>query len=44
MEGANLNLAEDGSVESVTDGSSALAAYLKLCELQGFERPTGILE
>jgi 2,4'-dihydroxyacetophenone dioxygenase len=43
MEGANLNLAEDGSVESVTDGPSALAAYLKLCEMQGSSQPTGIL-
>lgn len=43
MEGANLNLAEDGSVESVTDGSSTLAAYQKLCEAQGFEVPSGVL-
>ncbi|GAA1973663.1 2,4'-dihydroxyacetophenone dioxygenase family protein [Catenulispora subtropica] len=43
MEGANLNLAEDGSVESVTDGSSTLAAYQKLCEAQGFEPPSGVL-
>jgi 2,4'-dihydroxyacetophenone dioxygenase len=43
MEGANLNLAEDGSVESVTDGSSTLAAYRKLCEAQGFEVPSGVL-
>ncbi|MBX6387793.1 MAG: 2,4'-dihydroxyacetophenone dioxygenase family protein [Frankia sp.] len=39
MYGANLNLAADGSVESVTDGTSALNAYLALCEAQGFGRP-----
>lgn len=43
MEGANLNLAEDDSVESVTDGTSTLAAYRKLCEAQGFEVPSGVL-
>ena len=43
MEGVNLNLAADGSVESVTDGSGTLAAYEALCEAQGFASPTGVL-
>ena len=37
--GANLNLDEDGNVESVTDGTSALAVYLALCEAAGHPRP-----
>jgi 2,4'-dihydroxyacetophenone dioxygenase len=43
MEGVNLNLAADGSVESVTDGLGTLAAYEALAEAQGFGRPTGVL-
>jgi 2,4'-dihydroxyacetophenone dioxygenase len=39
MYGANLNLREDGSVESITDGATTLAAYYALCEMQGFDRP-----
>jgi quercetin dioxygenase-like cupin family protein len=39
MYGANLNLREDGSVESVTDGAGTLAAYYALCEMQGLPRP-----
>lgn len=39
MYGVNLNLAEDGSVESVTDGAGVLAAYLAVCEAQGLGRP-----
>jgi 2,4'-dihydroxyacetophenone dioxygenase len=39
MYGANLNLREDGSVESVTDGATTLAAYYALCEMQGLDRP-----
>jgi hypothetical protein len=39
MYGANLNLAADGSVESVTDGAGTLAAYYALCEAQGLGRP-----
>jgi hypothetical protein len=35
----NLNLREDGSVESVTDGAGTLAAYLHLAEKQGLGRP-----
>jgi quercetin dioxygenase-like cupin family protein len=40
MYGANLNLREDGSVESVTDGAGTLEAYYALCEMQGFPRPS----
>jgi quercetin dioxygenase-like cupin family protein len=39
MYGANLNLREDGTVESITDGASTLAAYYALCETQGLPRP-----
>jgi 2,4'-dihydroxyacetophenone dioxygenase len=39
MYGANLNLRDDGTVESITDGATTLAAYYALCELQGFARP-----
>ena len=43
MEGANLNLDENDEVESVFNGPNTLAAYLALCEAQGFDAPTGIL-
>src|SRR4051812_26900892 len=39
MYGVNLNLREDGTVESITDGPGTLAAYYNLCEAQGFGRP-----
>jgi quercetin dioxygenase-like cupin family protein len=39
MYGANLNLRTDGTVESITDGASTLAAYYALCEMQGLPRP-----
>lgn len=39
MYGANLNLREDGTVDSVTDGATTLAAYFALCEAQGLGRP-----
>ncbi|HVT64926.1 MAG TPA: 2,4'-dihydroxyacetophenone dioxygenase family protein [Mycobacteriales bacterium] len=39
MYGMNLNLREDGSVESVTDGAGTLGAYLHLAEKQGHGRP-----
>ncbi|HEX3707287.1 MAG TPA: 2,4'-dihydroxyacetophenone dioxygenase family protein, partial [Mycobacteriales bacterium] len=39
MYGANLNLTEDGTIESVTDGAGTLAAYYYLAEKQGFGRP-----
>jgi 2,4'-dihydroxyacetophenone dioxygenase len=44
MYGSNLNLADDGSVESVTDGASTLAAYYALCEAQGLPRPNVITD
>jgi 2,4'-dihydroxyacetophenone dioxygenase len=43
IEGALLNLAPDGSVESVTDGPSILAAYYALLEAQGDPRPNGLI-
>ena len=43
IEGALLNLAEDGSVESVSDGSNTLAAYYAMLEAQGDPRPNGII-
>ena len=43
MYGVNLNLGEDGSIESVADGAGALKAYLGLCEAQGFGRPNVIV-
>lgn len=43
MEGVNLNLADDGSVESVFDGPGTLAAYEALAVDQGFDRPTGVI-
>ncbi len=43
IEGALLNLAEDGSVESVSDGANTLAAYYAMLEAQGDPRPNGII-
>jgi 2,4'-dihydroxyacetophenone dioxygenase len=43
IEGALLNLAEDGSVESVSDGPSTLEAYYALLEAQGDPRPDGLI-
>jgi len=43
IEGALLNLAEDGSVESVSDGANTLEAYYALLEAQGDPRPNGII-
>lgn len=37
--GANLNLDDDGNVESVTDAAGIYAAYMALCEAQGLGRP-----
>jgi len=39
MYGVNLNLDADGNVESVFDGAGTLAAYLALCEAEGFPPP-----
>jgi quercetin dioxygenase-like cupin family protein len=44
MYGSNLNLREDGSVESVTDGAGTLAAYYALCEMQGLPRPNVLVK
>jgi 2,4'-dihydroxyacetophenone dioxygenase len=43
IEGALLNLAEDGAVESVSDGANTLAAYYAMLEAQGDPRPNGII-
>ena len=39
MYGVNINLREDGSIDSITDGPGTLAAYYALCEAQGLGRP-----
>ena len=39
MYGVNLNIDDDGNVESVFDGAGALEAYLALAEAEGFPRP-----
>ncbi len=43
MYGVNLNLAEDGTVESVSDGAGTLALYHALCEAQGHPRPNVLI-
>jgi len=43
MYGANLNLDDDGEIDSVTDGASTLAGYYALCEAQGFPRPNVVV-
>ena len=40
MYGVNLNLREDGTIESVTDGPGTLQAYYALCEAAGHGRPS----
>ena len=37
--GANLNLDEDGNVESITDAAGIYEAYMMMCEASGFDRP-----
>ncbi len=44
MYGVNLNLDADGNVESIADGTSALAAYYALCEAQGLPRPNVLVD
>jgi 2,4'-dihydroxyacetophenone dioxygenase len=39
MYGANLNLDDDGNVESVSDGAGTLAFYRQLCEAAGYPEP-----
>ena len=41
--GVNLNLDADGNVESVSDGAGSLAAYIALCEAQGFPPPNVLI-
>lgn len=43
MYGVNLNLAMDGSVESVDDGPGTLQVYNALAEAQGLGRPDVLL-
>jgi quercetin dioxygenase-like cupin family protein len=43
MYGSNLNLDENGNVESVTDGASALSGYLAMCKAQGLGTPPVII-
>jgi 2,4'-dihydroxyacetophenone dioxygenase len=43
IEGALLNLREDGSVESYVDAEGIVAAYDALLEAQGLSRPRGVL-
>jgi hypothetical protein len=42
MYGMNLNLDDDGNIDSVTDGAGTLRAYYALAEAQGFGRPNVI--
>lgn len=42
--GANLNLADDGSVESVTDAASVLDSYLRRCAKLGLPVPPVLLD
>lgn len=42
IRGANLNLNDEGHVESVLDAGAALQIYLALCDKSGHERPNVI--
>ena len=44
MYGVNLNLDDEGNVESVADGAGALAFYLALCEDMGLPRPNVLVD
>ena len=44
MYGVNLNLADDGTIDSVFDGPGALEAYYALCEAQGLPRPNVLVD
>ncbi len=39
MYGVNLNLDDEGNIESVFDGPGTLEAYYALAEAEGFDRP-----
>ncbi len=43
MYGVNLNLDDEGNVESVADGAGSLAFYLAMCEQQGLGRPPVVI-
>jgi hypothetical protein len=43
MYGSNLNLDEDGNIDSVSDGAGTLASYYALCEAQGLPRPNVVV-
>ena len=43
IEGALLNLAPDGGVDSYTDGPAILEAYFALLEAEGTPRPNGLI-
>ena len=43
MYGVNLNLDDDGNIDSVSDGPGSLAAYYALCEAQGYPRPNVVV-
>jgi quercetin dioxygenase-like cupin family protein len=43
MYGANLNLDEDGNIDSIADGAGTLAAYYALCEAEGLPRPNVVV-
>jgi 2,4'-dihydroxyacetophenone dioxygenase len=43
MYGVNLNLDDGGNITSVSDGAGTLAAYYRMCEEQGFERPNVVV-
>lgn len=43
MYGCNLNIDDEGNVESVADGAGTLAFYLAMCEQQGFGRPPVVI-
>jgi len=44
MYGVNLNLDEDGTVASVSDGRGTYDAYMALCEAQGLGRPNVVTD
>ena len=44
MYGVNLNLDDDGNVESVADGAGSLAFYLAMCEQMGLPRPNVLVD
>ena len=43
MYGVNLNLDDEGNIESVADGAGSLAFYLAMCEQQGLGRPPVVI-